>query len=109
MRVEGRAVLEGPTVPLTRSPLSGPFAQQGDVVAADAFEAPAAVMTRVPITGFVQRNSNVGDDETPILWLALTAVAERQVFGYGEFGGPSSGTPPQLEVVVTVPVREVEQ
>ena len=107
MRVEGRAVLEGPTVPLTRSPLSGPFSQTGDVVALGAFEAPARVMTRVPITGFVQRNSNTGTDEEPLLWLALTAVAERAVFGYGEFGSLGSAMPPQLEIVATIPVKKV--
>jgi hypothetical protein len=108
MRLEGRAVLEGPTVPLTRSPLSGPFSQSGEVIDVTAFEAPAAVMTRVPIPGFVRRNSRLDDEENPSLWLALTAVAERSVFGYGEFGGPASGMPPQLEVVVTVPAREVQ-
>ncbi len=108
MRVEGRAVLQGPTVPLTRSPLSAPFSQTGEVVAIEAFEAPAAVMTRVPITGFVRRNSTIGDEESPSLWLALTAVAERSVFGFGEFSGPDSAIPPQLEVVATVPVRGVQ-
>lgn len=107
MRVEGRAVLEGPTVPLTRSPLSRPFDQTGDVLDTDAFETPASVLVRVPITGFVQRNSNVGDDEDPLLWLALTAVGEKAVFGFGEFGGVGSATAPQLEVVVTIPVRKV--
>ena len=107
MRIEGRAVLEGPTVPLTRSPLSAPFSRTGDVVSLGAFEAPAPVMTRVPITGFVQRNSNTGDDEEPLLWLALVAVAERAVFGYGEFGDLDSALPPQLEIVATIPVKKV--
>jgi hypothetical protein len=49
----------------------------------------------------------VGDDENPILWLALAAAAERQVFGYGEFAGVGAANPPQLEVVVTIPVRKV--
>ena len=48
-----------------------------DVIGLDAFEAPASVMNRVPITGFVRRNSTLGDEESPSLWLALTAVAER--------------------------------
>ncbi|MFO7895026.1 MAG: hypothetical protein R6U63_15035 [Longimicrobiales bacterium] len=107
MRVEGRAVLEGPTVPLTRSPLSRPFSRKGDVLDPDAFATPASVLMRVPITGFVQRNANVGDGEDPLLWLALTAVGEKALFGFGEFGGVGSATAPQLELVVTIPVRKV--
>jgi hypothetical protein len=107
LQLEGRAVLEGPTVPLTRSPLSAPFSSPRDTLGEAAFTGSAGVMARVPVTAFVQRNSNVGDDESPILWLALTAVGERTVFGYGEFGGLGSANAPKLELVVTVPVRKV--
>lgn len=107
MRVEGRAVLEAPTVPLTRSPLSAPFSSSGDTLSEAAFTSGGSVMARVPVTGFVQRNSNVGDDESPILWLALASAVERTLFGYGEFGGLGSANAPKLELVVTVPVRKV--
>ena len=107
MRVEGRAVLEAPTVPLTRSPLTQPFGRMDAPWSAEDFAAPAQVMSRVPITGFIQRNAAVSEEEDAVLWLALTAVGERSLFGYGEFGGIGSAQPPQLELVVTIPVQKV--
>lgn len=109
MRLEGRAVLEGPNIPLTRSPLSRAYGQMLDPVPAGDFEAPADVMVRVPITDFVQRNASLADDEVPLPWLALSAVGERSLFGYGQFGGVASTAPPQLELVVTIPVQKVTQ
>ena len=108
MRLEGRAVLEGP-IPLTRSPLSRAFGQMAEAVPDDDFEAPANVLVRVPITNFVQRNASLPDDQVPLRWLALTAVGERSLFGYGQFGGAASAGPPQLELVVTIPVQKVTQ
>lgn len=109
MRLDGRAVLEGPTVPLTRSPLSGPFGQMTDSLDVADFTGAASVVARVPITGFVQRNASLDEGEEPLLWLALTAVGEKQFFGFGEFGGLASTAPPELELVVTIPVRKVAQ
>ena len=109
MRIEGRAVLEGPGVPLSRSPLSRPFGRMTDTLVVADFTEPAGVMVRVPITGFVQRNADIPEDGTALLWLALTAIGEKSLFGYAEFGGIDSANPPQLELVVTIPVRKVEQ
>lgn len=107
MRLEGRAVLEGPTVPLTRSPLSRPYGQMQEGLGPSDFVDPASVVARVPITAFVQRNAALSEDDVPLLWLALAAVGEQSLFGYGQFGGVDSASPPQLELVVTIPVREV--
>ena len=107
MQVESRAVLQGLTVPLTRSPLSRRLGVMGDTLQTADFTAPADVVARIPITGFVERNATLDDDEEPLLWLALTAVGERSLFGYGAFGGLASATPPQLELVVTIPVQKV--
>ena len=108
MRVEGRAVLEGPGAPLSRSPLSRAFGRMADSLDASDFLPPADTRSRIPITGFVQRNASVPEGEVALLWLALTAVAERSLFGYGEFGGVTAANPPQLELVVTIPVRKVD-
>lgn len=107
MQVEGRAVLEGPGVPLTRSPLSRPLGRMEDPVVVTAFSDPASVEVRIPITGYIQRNVMLPEDEVELLWLALTAAGEGALFGYGAFGSVSSPTPPQLELVVTIPVEKV--
>ncbi|MGK7312708.1 MAG: hypothetical protein ACN0LA_10775 [Candidatus Longimicrobiales bacterium M2_2A_002] len=109
MRLEGRAVLEGPNIPLTRSPLSRAYGQMLEPLPAGDFAAPADVMVRVPITDFVQRNASRSEDEVPLRWLALAALGERSLFGYGQFGGVASAGPPQLELVVTIPVQKVTQ
>ena len=107
LRVEGRGVLEGPGVPLTRSPLSRPLGLMDESLGVAAFVAPAAVEARIPVTGYVQRNVSPPEGEDPLLWLALTATAEGATFGYGQFGSFASGVPPQLELVVTIPVDKV--
>lgn len=111
MRVEGRAVLEGPGVPLVRSPLSRPLGQLDEPLAVTAFTAPDPVEVRIPITGYVQRNAALEEgeeEEVELLWLALTVAGEGSVFGYGEFGSISSAARPRLELVVTIPVEKVE-
>ncbi|MDX1675266.1 MAG: hypothetical protein R3314_10770 [Longimicrobiales bacterium] len=108
MRVEGRAVLEGPGTPLSRSPLSRPFGRMAEGLQTSDFEPPAATLSRIPITGFVQRNARVPEGEVPLLWLALTAVGEKSLFGYGAFDGVTGTNPPRLELVVTIPVRKVD-
>ena len=107
MRVQGRAVLEGPNTPLTRSPLSRAFGTMVDSLGVADFAAPAGVLARIPITGFVQRNASLSDDQEPLLWLALAAADEKSLFGYGQFGGVASTAAPQLELVVTIPVQKV--
>lgn len=109
MRVEGRAVLEAPGVPLIRSPLSRPLGRLDEPLDVTAFSDPEPVEVRIPITGYVQRNAALpeDDDEIELLWLALTLAGEGSVFGYGEFGSVSSTVPPQLELVVTIPVEKV--
>lgn len=108
MRIESRAILQGPGVPLTRSPMTAPQGRTNDAIATSAFSAPAARQIRVPITGYVQKNVSASEDDTPVLWLALVALPERALFGYGEFGALASADPPRLELVVTVPAHQVE-
>lgn len=107
MRLEGRAILQGPGVPLTRSPLTGSMGRMEEEVEVSAFAGAALLPVRVPITGYVKENVSTAEDEDPTLWMALTAVFERSLFGYGQFGSLASTTPPQLELVVTIPVRKV--
>lgn len=108
MRVEARAALEGPGIPLIRLPLSRPFGRMRDSLAVSAFSETAnAVSARIPVTDYVQRNVDPPEGEDPLLWLALTAESERTLFGYGQFQGIESSTPPQLQLVVTIPVRKV--
>lgn len=109
MRLEGRAVLEGPGVPLVRSPLSRALGQMTETLDVEDFTgAGAGTEARIPVTGYIQRNVSPPDDEEPLLWLALVVAGERTNFGYGEFGSLSSAAAPRLELVVTIPVRKVE-
>lgn len=108
MRMESRGILQGPGVPLTRSPFTGVLGRMDEDIGVSAFSAPAAQQVRVPVTGYVQDNVSTPDDETPVLWLALVAVAEKTLFGYGEFGSLDAADPPQLELIVTIPVHKVQ-
>ncbi|NIP78989.1 MAG: hypothetical protein GWM90_07225, partial [Gemmatimonadetes bacterium] len=77
VRLVGRAVLEGPSVPLTRSPLSNPLGRMTDSLTAAAFTTTGEpVVARVPITDYIRRNIDPPEDGPPLLWLALTAEAE---------------------------------
>lgn len=109
-RVEGRAVLRAEGVPVTRSPLSTPLGTMADSVAPALFTgiSPEREVVAVPITPYIRRNLDPQGDEDPILWIALLARGEAQapVFGYASFGSLESATPPQLRLVVTVPLRE---
>jgi hypothetical protein len=104
MRLEGRAVLEGPGVPLVRSPLSPPLGIPTDTVAPGLFAGVATepATVRLPIPGFVQFHLNPGDEQPPP-WLALTALRERGQFGFATFGGVTSDRPPRLRLMVSVP------
>lgn len=108
MRLEARAALEAPGIPLTRLPLSRAFGRMRDSLGVSAFADSATLESaRIPVTDYVQRNVQLAEGEEPLLWLALTAEAERTIFGYGQFQGVGSMTPPQLQLVVTIPVRKV--
>jgi hypothetical protein len=105
-RIEARGVLEGPGVPLTRSPLAPPFDLPSDTLVAGYFgvpdeETPTVV---VPVTTYVRINMQPRDEEeAPPRWLALVAISERTMFGYTAFGGLGSDRPPRLRLVVSVP------
>jgi hypothetical protein len=108
MRMEARAALEGPGIPLTRLPLSQAFGRMEDSLDVSAFaDTATAVSARIPVTNYVRRNVAPPEGESPLLWLALTAESERTTFGYGQFHGIESAMPPQLQLVVTIPVRKV--
>lgn len=108
MRVEARAALEAPGIPLTRLPLSRAFGRMQDSLGVSAFsETATAESARIPVTNYVQRNLEPPEGEEPLLWLALTAEAERTIFGYGQFQGIESMAPPRLQLIVTIPVRKV--
>ncbi|MFW5947273.1 MAG: hypothetical protein ACOCUW_02165, partial [Gemmatimonadota bacterium] len=109
MRLESRAVLQAPGVPLTRAPLSRPLGQLEDEVGVAAFADPTTTeVIRLPVTDYVRGNIEPADGEDPAEWLALVALDERLHFGYGQFAGIASDAPPQLELVVTIPVRKVD-
>lgn len=103
-RIEGRGVLEGPGVPLTRSPLTPPVGPASDSLAAAMFVAPEpdAPAISLAITSYVRLHLNPPSDDEPPQWLALTAVGERVRFGYAAFGGLASDRPPRLRLVVSV-------
>jgi len=105
LRLEARAVLQGPGIPLVRSPLTQPVGPPTDTLARALFEGgdgdPATV--RVPITSYLQFHTSPGDGPPPPQWLALTAVGELTQFGHASFGGVASDRPPRLRLLVSVP------
>lgn len=113
MRVEGRAVLRAPGVPVSRSPLSNAFGRMQSALEPADFtvETSGSPRATVPVTGYVRRNLEPAGDEDPILWIALVAEAEQlsPVFGYASFGSLQSDAPPRLRLVVTVPEGEESQ
>jgi hypothetical protein len=110
VRLESRAVLRAPEVPLTRSPLSPTLGLMDDSLTAAAFlGSPDPGVARIPLTEFVRRAVNPTEARPALTWLALTAFGERSMFGYTRFGSVDSASPPRLELVVTVPVQELSQ
>lgn len=105
MRVEARAVLQGPGTPLIRSPLTQPVGPPTDSLGIDLFEGvdPDAPVVRVPITSYLQFHTSPDDDPPPPLWLALTAVFELSQFGHATLAGVGSDRPPRLRLLVSVP------
>jgi hypothetical protein len=104
IRLEARAILEGPGIPLARSPMS-PSVGLSDSLAVALFDGtnPEPGTIRVPITTFIQFHLGEPTDDPPPQWLALTALGERTQFGFGAFGGLGSHRPPRLRLVVSVP------
>jgi hypothetical protein len=106
VRLEARAVLEGPNIPLVRSPLTPPLGAPSDSLAPELFAAsePEPAPVRLPITGFLQHHLDPPvEEQRPPLWLSLTAVGERGQFGYTAFGSMASDRPPRLRLTVSVP------
>jgi hypothetical protein len=105
VRLEARAVLEAPNIPLVRSPLTPPLGAPTDSLAPSLFAPPGAdpPLVRIPVTLFVQFHLDPPVEGQPPLWLALTAVGERGQFGYTAFGSMASDRPPQLRLTVSVP------
>jgi hypothetical protein len=105
-RIEARGVMEGPGVPLQRSPLAPPFDLPSDTLVAPYFDVPneETPTVAVPVTSYVRINMQPVDGEAaPPRWLALVALNERSMFGYAAFGGLGSDRPPRLRLVVSVP------
>lgn len=109
-RFEGRGILMGPGVPLSRSPLS-PALTTSRSLEPDAFTAapedpdPLALN----VTSYIRQVLNPDLAEGPVLWLALVSQTEQTVqalFGYAAFGSTQSTDPPRLRLMVTVPVEE---
>jgi hypothetical protein len=105
LRLEGRAVLAGPGVPVIRSPLTPPLGAPSDTLSPGLFATSPvpAEPVRLPVTGFVRAQIDPPTDDPPPEWLALTAVGERGQFGYATFGSITSNRPPRLRLVVSVP------
>lgn len=112
MRVDSRAILQAPGVPLSRSPMTPPLGRMTDSLTAANFAdpLPEAYAASVPITQFV-RQALEPDNEEPVLWLALTVENESDlpIFGYAAFASLQTATPPKLQLVVTVPAGEATQ
>lgn len=108
-RVEGRGILRGPGVPVTRSPLSLVMGT-APALPPEAFSpAPSeAYDAALPITGFIRQNIDPGEGREAVFWLALLAQSEQSpsMFGYAEFGSLQSAVPPRLRLMVTVPAQE---
>lgn len=112
LRLESRAVLRAPGVPVSRSPLSPAIGLMTDAVEPDRFTMSPAdtAPVAVPVTNYVRQNLNPPDGQDPIRWMAVLAQGEQQdpLFGYTAFGSLESDTPPQLRLVVTVPTEDRE-
>jgi hypothetical protein len=110
LRLESRAVLRAPGVPVDRSALSPAIGISAQSLQPDQFtvepEEPGRVA--VPITPYMRQNLNPPTGSDPVLWLAVLAQGEQQapLFGYAVFGSVQSDYPPQLRLVVTVPTEE---
>ncbi|MBR9990115.1 MAG: hypothetical protein KFH98_10185 [Gemmatimonadetes bacterium] len=102
--VEGRGVLEGPNVPLMRSPLTPPVGPPSDTLTAAQFVDSGADVPAISlsITSYVRFHLDPPAGENPPSWLAITAIGERSGFGYAAFGGLASPRPPRLRLVVSV-------
>lgn len=109
-RIEGRAVLRAPGVPIERSPLSPAIGRMEGTVTPDLFRSAPAALERVavPVTNYVRQNLAPPGGDDPVLWLALLGEFEQSspVFGYAAFASIQSANPPQLQLVVTVPTEE---
>jgi hypothetical protein len=105
MRIEARAILPGPGIPLTRSPLTPPLGLPSDSLAPALFAGtnPAEGPVRLPVTSFIRAQFDPPTDDPPPEWLAVVAVSERGQFGYASFAGLASDRPPRLRLVVSVP------
>lgn len=108
--LENRGVLPGPpSVPLTRSPLSGLLGATRDSLPVALFEGTAADLDpiQLPATNFMRRLVNPPEDQEPWLWMALTVYNEFTMFGYASFGSLSSDWAPRLRLVISVPEEEL--
>lgn len=109
-RIEGRAVLRAPGVPIERSPLTPAIGRMEGTVTPDLFRSAPAALERVavPVTNYVRQNLSPPGGNDPVLWLALLGELEQSspVFGYAAFSSIQSANPPQLQLVVTVPSEE---
>lgn len=110
LRLESRAVLRAPGVPVTRAALSPVIGLTTELVEPESFTESAAETARVAIaaTNYVRQSLNPPSGEEPVRWMAVLAQAEQQapLFGYTAFGSMESDTPPQLRLVVTVPTED---
>ena len=112
VRVEARALLRAPGVPVSRSALSTALGIMVQPLDPEIFTLGRPdERAVVPLTPYLRRNLAPVGDEDPILWVALLAASEQSapVFGYASFGSLQSAAPPRLRLVVTVPVMEDDQ
>jgi hypothetical protein len=106
-RVEGRAILTAPGVPITRSALTSAFGQMLEAIDPEIFHGEHAdAVAEVPVTSYVAQNIAPSSENERILWMALLTTNElaAPVFGYGAYGGVHSSVPPRLRLVVTAPI-----
>lgn len=110
LRLESRAVLRAPGVPVSRSALSPAIGLTTALVEPAWFTGSPAdpAPVAVPVTNYVRQNLDPSDGVAPVRWMAVLAQGEQQapVFGYTAFGSLESDTPPQLRLVVTVQTED---
>ncbi len=109
-RVEARAILRAPGVPLSRSALAASYGTMAEAIEPAAFTGASPDATaEIPLTSYIRQNIDPPTEGDPVLWVALLARDERAapVFGYGAYGGLASAEPPRLRLVVTAPIEEV--